>query len=133
MLSYTVAFEKKHTVPTKCRNTNLPRQRKNQRHLLLKEEAVAVLLNPCADVWLANFEADTHDIIEGLNHGMSFKIAISTDKKKIDKSIDFLKVGQKKILSIFCLGRCEEVEVSWCFNMAGLIAKVVWTFLHILA
>ena len=29
------------------------------------------------------------------------------DKKKIDKSIDFLRGWEKKIASIFCLRRCK--------------------------
>ena len=33
-------------------------------------------------------------------------------KKKIDKSIDFLRGGEKKNVSIFCLRNCEEVAVS---------------------
>ena len=33
-------------------------------------------------------------------------------KKKIDKSIDFLRSGEKKIVSIFCLRCCREVGVS---------------------
>ena len=40
------------------------------------------------------------------------------DKKKIDKSIDFLRGWEKKIVSIFRLGRCGEVEVSWDLNEA---------------
>ena len=34
------------------------------------------------------------------------------NKKKIDKSIDFLRGWEEKMVSIFCLGRCEKVEVS---------------------
>ena len=40
-------------------------------------------------------------------------------KKKIDKSIDFLRGGEKKIVSIFHLRHCEEVEVSGGLNKAG--------------
>ena len=41
------------------------------------------------------------------------------NKKKIDKSIDFLRGWEKKIVSIFRLRRCGEVEVSWDLNGAG--------------
>ena len=34
----------------------------------------------------------------------------SANTKKIDKSIDFLRGGEKKIVSIFCLQRREQVE-----------------------
>ena len=40
-------------------------------------------------------------------------------KKKIDKSIDFLRGWEKKMVSIFCLGRCEQVGVSGDLNEAG--------------
>ena len=33
-------------------------------------------------------------------------------KKKIDKHIKFFRSWEKKIVSIFCLRSCEEVEVS---------------------
>ena len=35
-----------------------------------------------------------------------------TRKKKIDKSIDFLRGCEKKMVSIFCLRCCVKVEVS---------------------
>ena len=35
-----------------------------------------------------------------------------TRKKKIDKSIDFLRGWEKKMVSIFCLRCCVKVEVS---------------------
>ena len=34
------------------------------------------------------------------------------NKKKIDKSIDFLRGWEKKMVSIFRLRRCEKVAVS---------------------
>jgi len=37
---------------------------------------------------------------------------VTSYKKKIDKSIDFLRGGEKKNVSIFCLRSCEEVAVS---------------------
>ena len=40
-------------------------------------------------------------------------------KKKIDKNIDFLRGWEKKIVSIFCLGRCGKVGLSWDLNEAG--------------
>ena len=40
------------------------------------------------------------------------------DKKKIDKSIDFLRGWEEKMVSIFCLGRCEQVELSLGPNVA---------------
>ena len=40
-------------------------------------------------------------------------------RKKIDKSIDFLRGGEKKIVSIFRLGRCEQVRLSGGLNEAG--------------
>ena len=39
-------------------------------------------------------------------------------KKKIDKGIDFLRGGEKKMVSIFWLRRGAEVEVSWDLNEA---------------
>ena len=39
-------------------------------------------------------------------------------KKKIDKSIDFLRGWEEKMVSIFCLRRCEEVELSLGPNVA---------------
>ena len=47
------------------------------------------------------------------------KLKSSCYKKKIDKSINFLRGGEKKIVSIFCLQRCEKVELSWDLNKAG--------------
>ena len=44
---------------------------------------------------------------------------IRIDKKKIDKSIDFLRGGEKKIVSIFRLRRCGKVGLSWDLNEAG--------------
>ena len=41
------------------------------------------------------------------------------DKKKIDKSIDFLRGWEKKMVSIFRLRRCGKVAVSWGLNGAG--------------
>ena len=41
------------------------------------------------------------------------------DKKKIDKSINFLRGWEKKIVSIFCLRSCEQVGVSLGPNGAG--------------
>ena len=38
-------------------------------------------------------------------------LQLGNNKKKIDKSIDFLRGGEKKIF-IFCLGSCGEVELS---------------------
>ena len=43
----------------------------------------------------------------------------SANTKKIDKSIDFLRGGEKKIVSIFRLGRCGKVGLSWDLNEAG--------------
>ena len=40
-------------------------------------------------------------------------------RKKIDKGIDFLRGGEKKMVSIFRLLRCAEVGVSWDLNGAG--------------
>ena len=40
-------------------------------------------------------------------------------KKKIDKSIDFLRGWEKKSVSIFRLRSREEVVVSWDLNGAG--------------
>ena len=40
-------------------------------------------------------------------------------KKKIDKGINFLRGGEKKMVSIFHFGRCAEVEMSWALNKAG--------------
>ena len=40
-------------------------------------------------------------------------------KKKIDKGINFLRGGEKKMVSIFRLRRCAEVELSWGLNEAG--------------
>ena len=37
---------------------------------------------------------------------------IISNKKKIDKSINFLRGWEKKIVSIFCLRRCGKVELS---------------------
>ena len=42
-----------------------------------------------------------------------------TYKKKIDKSIDFLRGGEKKNVSIFRLRSCGKVAVSWGLNGAG--------------
>ena len=39
-------------------------------------------------------------------------------KKKIDKSIDFLRGWEEKMVSIFRLGSCEEVGLSLGPNMA---------------
>ena len=41
------------------------------------------------------------------------------NKKKIDKGINFLRGGEKKMVSIFHLRRCAEVGLSWDFNGAG--------------
>ena len=46
-------------------------------------------------------------------------ISVYYYKKKIDKSIDFLRGGEKKIVSIFRLGRCGKVGLSWDLNEAG--------------
>ena len=40
-------------------------------------------------------------------------------KKKIDKSIHFLRGWEKKMVSIFYLRSRAEVEVSWDLNEAG--------------
>ena len=40
-------------------------------------------------------------------------------KKKIDKSIDFLRGGEKKIVSIFCLRSREKVGLSGGPDEAG--------------
>ena len=40
------------------------------------------------------------------------QVQMSTGKKKIDKSIDFLRGWEKKMVSIFRLRRCAEVGVS---------------------
>ena len=40
-------------------------------------------------------------------------------KKKIDKSIDFLRGWEEKMVSIFCLGSCEKVGLSPGPNGAG--------------
>ena len=40
------------------------------------------------------------------------------NKKKIDKSIDFLRGWEKKMVSIFRLRRCGKA-VSWGLNGAG--------------
>ena len=37
---------------------------------------------------------------------------LMNNKKKIDKSIDFLRGWEEKMVSIFRLGSCGEVEVS---------------------
>ena len=42
------------------------------------------------------------------------------------------------MVSIFCLSRCEKVEVSLgpneaCLEIYSFIPKVIWTFLHVLA
>ena len=43
----------------------------------------------------------------------------SATTKKIVKSIDFLRGEEKKIVSIFYLGRCAKVAVSLGLNEAG--------------
>ena len=40
------------------------------------------------------------------------------NKKNIDKSINFFRCWEKKIVFIFHLGRCEKVELSWGLNEA---------------
>ena len=42
----------------------------------------------------------------------SLELHVPSYKKKIDKGFDFLRSGEKKIVSIFYLGRCEQVELS---------------------
>ena len=48
----------------------------------------------------------------------AYKIQCHNYKKKIDKSINFWKAGEKRIVSIFRLRRCGKVEVSWDLNEA---------------
>ena len=42
----------------------------------------------------------------------------ATRKKKIDKSIDFLRGWEEKMVSIYRLGSCENVVVSLGLNKA---------------
>ena len=46
-------------------------------------------------------------------------ISVYYYKKKIDKSIDFLRGGEKKIVYTFRLQRCEKVGVSGGLNGVG--------------
>ena len=51
---------------------------------------------------------------------MDLLIVSVFNKKKIDKSIDFLRGWEEKMVSIFCLRSCEEVEVSLGPNVARI-------------
>ena len=55
---------------------------------------------------------------DGQTKHFATKNLLEDDKKKIDKSINFLRGWEEKMVSIFCLSCCEKVEVSLGPNKA---------------
>ena len=51
------------------------------------------------------------DVVAPLQMFLSLETA-KNSKKTIDKSIDFLRGWEEKMVSIFCLRSCEEVDLS---------------------
>ena len=75
---------------------------KYQHHCTLNSERKANLMFTCDETLSKTFSPHSHQ--QWIND--------SIYKKIIDKSIDFLRGWEKKMVSIFRLQRCAEVEVS---------------------
>ena len=69
--------------------------------------------------WCKAYLYDLHARMTGPSmKGCGAKPACITCKTKIDKTIDFLRGWEEKMVSIFCLGSCGKVELSLGPNVA---------------